>query len=359
MELFSPFYLLLSLIISFSFLKEKKLSSGMTNLFLISFFSIFLISIGFRDVNYSGDTQTYLRMFEKFKDGLYDGGRLEFGFVFLFKFFSLLDLSERLFIFSVAFIQVSFWFILVKNIFIDSNKKKIIAALLIISSFFVYNLGANVLRQGLAIPLILLSLYYALNKRYYTSFVFLFLAISFHKTSIVFLFAYLIVLMLNIKVRYYVLILLITTVLSVVGGFDVVINLLPSYISGYQYLFLESSFKQYQVGFRLDFWLFTLIPMVLYLFLKDEHKEKRENIIKIYITLFCVFIVLFSMPFSDRFGVYLWCLMLFLVSDFFSCYKYKILNDFYVYIFVVTILGIVSFNYHYSMNLGYNYIDVF
>lgn len=355
MQLFIPFYILIVLSILLTQCKLHKLSNSSVNLLIISILLIFFISVGSRPFDFQGDTGTYLWMFQSISNGLYDGSRLEIGFLWLLKGLTFLDLTERGFLVFISAFQSILWFSLIKYSFSGCNKKLVISTLLIVSSFFVYNLGGNVLRQGIAIPIALLSIQFLIRKRILWSIIFSLIAMSFHKTSIVMILSYFTAQTLNFKLRYFFILFFSLTLLSFLGLFDLLIPLLPSFHSGYQHLFTESAYEIYRVGFRFDFWLFSLPPLLFYFFLDKEARWKYEIIIKSYIILFSIFIVLFTFPYSDRFGLYLWCYMLLILPMFFYSYTFQLGNSFLVYIFIISLLGVFSFIYNPLMKFGYNF----
>ncbi|MEQ5729667.1 EpsG family protein [Providencia alcalifaciens] len=353
MTLFIPYYLIITLFLFILGYRFSRHSTGIINLSILLLLLIFFLSVGYRDFNFKGDTSTYLWMYESLTNNRYNGERIEKGFIFLLKLLSFLNFSQRDLLLFIAILQSLLWFWLIKLTF-KNYQAVLIITLLIISSFFVYNMGGNLLRQGIAVPLALISLELLTRKKILLAFTMMLLALFFHVTSLVYVISFLFISFIKLKLRYYLIFLFMLSIASLSGLIDIISLHLPALVPSYQHIFTNSAFELYKVGFRLDFWLFTMIPIFLYFCLKGDAKIKYEKTIKIYIFLFYIFIVLFSFPYSDRFGLYLWSYMLIILTKFYLNYRFNMGNSFTFYIILIACYGSVSYALHSLMNFGYD-----
>ncbi|WP_318439208.1 EpsG family protein [Photobacterium leiognathi] len=352
MQVLFPIYLLLSVIlILFSY--NNMLRGKNVNYFLsVVMMFIYIAFVYNRPFNHPGDTETYLYIFNYISNNhSYASFRVEKGFLILLDVISEITHDNRSFLFIITIINSSLWFFCFR--YWLGNKRLALAVLTFISLFCSYNLGANVLRQGLAIPLILIAIKLLDNRKFIFSFIFILISISFHQSSLILLFSYLISL-LDIKVKGYIIFFFVLSLLSYLGVFQHISNVLSVSFSSYSHILSDNSFENYHVGFRVDFWLYTSLILVLYFLLNEDSKEKYSKLIKIYIINFSVFIVMFDIPYSDRVGVYCWSLYPFVLASFLGGYKYKIMNNELVYIFLISIMGSLSFLFYPVMNLGWN-----
>jgi len=351
MQIFIPYYISFFILYMFISARKIKLSFGTANVFLFLFLFLFVILVGSRDFDLKGDTQTYLRVYYNIKHSI-DVGRLEKGFVFLLKMLSFIELTNRQLLYALASLQAFIWYFFIVYFFKD-NRKKILFVMLLASSFFIYNTGTNVLRQGFAIPLALLSMAFYINKKWFLSLLFLGIATSFHMTAAIIPLTYLLSQKLKFNLTFYFVILIVFTISSAAGLFEFFNDIFYSTFGDYDYLFSESAFEAYRVGFRPDFWLFSLFPLVLYFFLSDDAKENNLLFIKQYILLFCGFIFLFSFPYSDRFGLYAWVMMLVLVSNFSCSYKIRMHGEDLITALLILTYGLLGFFFSPLMQFNY------
>ncbi|RCE12933.1 EpsG family protein [Aeromonas caviae] len=216
MQIFISFYILL---VSFSLLltsRQRKVSSKVFILLSLLLFIFYTIVIGLRDFDMQGDTRNYLAMFHQAENdfsGLISS-RIEYGFVLLLKGLSLIDLSERQFIFSVAVLQSCLWFVALKKYF-TKPVFLLLSTLIFISMFFFYNLGSNVLRQGLAMPFLILAMHYLFKGHKFRFVAMSVLSFLFHKTTLGIILIMYIVFSLKIKTTTWLAILALTTLFSI------------------------------------------------------------------------------------------------------------------------------------------------
>ena len=180
------------------------------------------------------------------------------------------------------------------------------------------------------------------------------LAATLHKTTIGIIIIVFFVTKLNFKITTSLAIMLIITFLSASGINDKISGFVAaSLFQGYSYIWQESSVELYRVGFRLDFWLFTMLPVVLYYLLTDEGKVLFKVQFNSYLLIFSLFIFMFSLPYSDRTGIYCWTFGCLLMADFSGYYRFNILNSKSLMVSVIGLFGILSFLFYKTLNFNY------
>ncbi|HCB2897345.1 TPA: EpsG family protein, partial [Klebsiella pneumoniae] len=153
-----------------------------------------------------------------------------------------------------------------------------------------------------------------LRREKYRSLWWIFISFMFHNTAAVLLLLYLAVFF-NIKnifkIKNALIAWLITLILSIADVFNIVINHIidaSSLDRRYQVYFNNGT--DYIIGFRPDFIIFSLFPVIIYsLFRKKISDAKVHQLIVFYILLNCLMNLFSFMPFYDRFAAYSWMLI--------------------------------------------------
>lgn len=222
----------------------------------------------------------------------------------------------------------------------------LILFLTIASSFSFLNLEINIMRNALALGFVFLSIYYAIKEDKFKYITLLIVAFLFHRTSIILaaiIFA--IVFAKKVPLKYYYVLYLAAVVLAAVGfGFHSVPFLAELGSEDLKNLSYDGE-TAYKVGFRPDFVLFN--TFFLFLFAKFHNKESiRESfLIKYYILASIIFFFNFSIPFSDRFGLFSWLIVPLLLFDIVNARfpKRKIFINTIVLIFFYILNNIILF----------------
>lgn len=358
MHLFIPFYLILCFSLILLVHKKNNLKRNVAISVSIFFFIFYLLVIGLREFDIEGDTRVYLSMFHDIIANLPIEERIEPGFRLLLKFFSLIGLSDRQFLFSLSLLQTLLFFLAFQSYLRDS-RSLLVGSLFFSSMFCFYSFGANVLRQGLAIPFIILfcnNLFCGGKVRF--RLVYSILAISFHYTSVVPIFLAVFAQAFCIRVRFWILCFFCVSLLSFVGFVDLFIHsAVRIFIPLYDSYLHNAAEDVYRTGFRFDFWFVTIIPIFLYMNLTSEGKFIFRKKIIFYLLLACTFVSAFSIPYSDRIGAYAWTFSGLLISEFIGYYKFRFLNSYRLTAIGFAILGLLSFffyqgkNFHYTLEL--------
>jgi hypothetical protein len=316
------------------------------SLILILFF-VFVVS----GRSFHSDDQIYINLYSNLD--LYDFNEIanyfsvEYGFILFSKIISLIGFSERGFLGSIVALQTILWFICLNKYL--SSTKLLIALFFFISFFATYNLGANVLKQGIATPLAFIAGGFYLKRSYFISMILFFTASTFHLSSLIVLLSFLI-LYRFVSIKYYFLVFLLITTLSFLDVLSKYITLIPGVIDHYFHILNATHYK---VGFRFEFWAFTSIPIMLYFFLNNDGKVKNDLLFKIYLTFSSIFIAAFSIPYSDRVGLYAWMFMIILIPNLLGNYKFSLFNDYRLFLILTTLLGGVMFLFYPFMQLFY------
>ena len=363
MQLFIPFYLVLCIITTCLYAKKsnnQQYSVQIKNYFSFALFIFFIFIVSSRSFTHPGDTKTYLSVFRYLQQfDLYSSEidmRLEAGFLYLTQFIGKIYPNERFYLFSISIVESSLWYACFR---VWLKKNDVLLATLIFISFFAsYNLGANVLRQGIAMPIAFIGLKYLLNRRILLGVLTISIGMLFHKTVAVVLVAWLLTFK-RVHILYYIFVWFILALLSVSGTFLSVVGFIQSDVNSYAHLVNQGTLDYYQTGFRLDFWLFSLIPLILFYLVKNDERGKYLDVMKYYLVVYSAFIIMFEVPYSDRFGLYTWLMIPIFCPLFIGDYKIKILNSYLFTAIAITFAGMLFFQFYPIMSIGVKINEVF
>lgn len=350
-QIFIPYYVLLSLSLCSILHSNYNISRFSASFISLVLFLFYIVVVSLRDFDMVGDTATYVRYFLYLDTSIPQ--KVEQGFVVLLKLLSYLGMSPRQYLLSICIIHSVLWFLALRK-FIFCNSAFLICIFTLVSMFFYYNLGSNLIRQGLAMPFLILSIFYLLERRYFVVIFFSVCALVLHQATFFMILVAFTVIQLRFNVTTWLVITFVLTVASFIGLIDkfsayVISNFFPSY----KYILEDSSFIAYDIGFRLDFWLFTVIPALFFYALNETFRIEQEKYMCIYLAFFSLFIIMFAIPYSDRVGIYCWVLGVIMMSQFVGKYRYRVINSPSVTIFVVFIFGLTSFIFYKTLRFNY------
>jgi hypothetical protein len=282
---------------------------------LIIFVAFLIVFIGTRGVNIGTDTINYYRGY--YLPGIHITGVKAFYNYFLdtdllFKVIMYLTFPFKnfnLFLTIIAIVTSLGYFVFVRKF---SNYGKDGSSLLLFlmiacsSSFLSFEL--NIIRNGIAIPFILLGLYYFLHKNFKYGYLFFLLAYLSHSTSLIPIILILAIYAFpKIKIKYFLILYIICIGISLAGyGFHSIPFLQQIKSGDLQRLSNIADTYNYRVGFRLDFVLYNSFFLFLGLKLGNMKNIVDLNLIKYYILASVIFYLNFYIPFSDRIGAYSW-----------------------------------------------------
>lgn len=333
--------------------------------FISLIFAIILsIYIGNRGIYIGTDTLSYFY----FYDYTYQG-KTEFSgineplFILIAKVILFLKISFNGFLISVSFLTSIF--LLISYLFLFNNCRfkndyNLIFIFLVINFVLVFPMfwGAqiNIIRSGLALPFLYLSIYNLSNNKEKMGVVFILLSGLIHFFNLIFLLLFAIVYILR-KYTYYVDKYFFRFYILIVLGYLVGFN--RFFIETFTYSFLGGSYysgyfsdgsilDNYKVGVRYDFALFTLLFVILLRLLSKKLKTHYfDNIFYYSLVLTVPFFLVGHIPYSDRLLFAFWMLIPFIVSIFVIYYtKVKGL----LYCLLLFLIFVLPINMYLSIN---------
>lgn len=307
--LLSVFVLIFSMQMAAKPESTSRYSSTITTLLLI----FCLLFIGWRDwqvqevfVDSVGYGQAYLTLDQSSSEDAKD-----IGFYALQYLCKSIGISVELFFVVCALLYLIPKIKTVKEL---SPRYSFILLLAMMTSLGFYSYGVNAVRAGIATSFMLLS--FVKYKKIRTFCIYAVLAVLFHKSVVLPLAAFICARIYNKDIKWYIIIWLFAIPLSFVVkgfvsdfilGFDFLHDRAESYLLG-----KADASKFSHVGFRYDFVLFSAAPLLVgWYFI--EKKKFQDNFYRI---LFCSYtlanaawILINSVPFSDRFAYLSWFMM--------------------------------------------------
>lgn len=327
---------------------NKKLSFNM--IFTIPVLTLSLILLfGLRDFKIGTDTEMYNQIYINYLT--YDFGP-DFLMKFLIYGLNIFSSNSRVFLLTISFLYIYSIFFAVFFFSKIFGTNLFLVLFFLLSFFFFYNLGVNVIRQGVSLGFFLLgvSLFFYSKKKKYL-FLFFIFSIGFHATSIIPVFIFLLVLVFkNLKMYNYVIIYIFTIYAAFLdfGFLDILMNIDFLLFDTKFNIYLNSKNIDYQVGFRPQFVIFNTIFLFIFFNIICFLKESNHNyylLLKLYILLSSFFFMSFQIPYSDRFGVMSWILIPILISPLFSSKtKVKLAIPGILFSFLLFLLFINSLN---------------
>lgn len=304
---------------------------------------IFIILFGFRESNVGTDTMNYTIMYKGFEGTDFGSDLLV---AFLITVLNKVTPEPTLFfvIMAILFIvPISISLIKVADLY---RSNRFLVFFSFISFFFFYSLGTNVIRQAVALAFLMLGLInYNLKPGEKFNWIGpLILSIAFHITS-----AIPIILFFNIiwlkrinlwffYILYFAIILVARLNLGILQFEGVISELL---MGNKRLSYLTNESIVYDVGFKAKFVVFNTLFLIVFSFIyKAFESTKFYRFMLIYFILTsCLFFLTFQIPYSDRWGLFSWVTIPFMLSPIFSLrYSHRIATFgvlFLVFIFVI------------------------
>jgi len=321
LSLYSAAFYVVSIFL-FLFASIKSLVRGWRMLDVnraIEFFVVCLaISVASYDISnrpsdVPGDTAVYINFFNDFTSGLENPFQtFEPGFIHLVKLFGYLGFDHHAFFYCITFAFLWSYYFLIKAVFgRDSSWVLFVFGAVLYYPFF-FSLSANVVRQCLALCFINIALCFIIKGRRGGSVLSSLFAVLFHKSSIVY-FPFFVVQRLVLKsgVLGVVVLWVAVSLASYFKLFSLLVSVLFAVLSAYGLVinYSEAEGIDYLTGFRLDFWAFSSISIMLIVTLKllgGELHKREAYIFYICAFLSCLHIAMFDVAYNDRFGIYSW-----------------------------------------------------
>ena len=112
------------------------------------------------------------------------------------------------------------------------------------------------------------------------------------------------------------------------------------------YIYFDNSFAGERVGFLLDFFIYSSIPLLLFPFISKEIIDKHGNLLVYYLLLNALYFLLNFIPFSSRIANLSWCVIPIFMAVFVTSSpfyrRYSKLGD-----LLLIFLAIPAFKYNY------------
>ncbi|NMP16515.1 EpsG family protein [Thalassotalea sp. Y01] len=233
-----------------------------------------------------------------------------------------LNLSSSGYIFIITLLISGLFFVFGRKLF--RRSESIIYFVLMLSFPFFYSVTGNVIRAGLAIGCALISFEHFRRGQLKLFLTWATFSLLFHGTGIL-AFVPLIIEKLKLKTRLLT-VLWLSTIF--IGHFTSWFSYLPelpmfAYEKAHRYLIAgEENIES--TGFRFDFLLFSLIPIILYWFIRQFETDRAEKwkpylyYLHIYMVLNSVYNLFSTANYSDRFALSSWILIPVLISLYFN-----------------------------------------
>lgn len=317
------------------------------NMELSCCFLIFFISIIYAHRPIQHDTVGYLNYLDSIQELYSNDGFLNAIMVFepaygvYTYFFSLLD-SHFFFLASIPFFMLVIVSNSTKGILKTSYRTLFLLSVSMYPYFIAY--AASGLRQGIAMSIYLFCLVSIIKQRKKMFALSIIVGGMFHYSFFLFSLAFL-ALSVRLSIRYFLIFWIFCVVASILKISYFFVNVVDfiGFSQRYQVYFTQGE-VDYATGFRIDFFLLSLVPIILYYILRPTSEISSASL-KVYLLGNALSFLLCFMPYSDRFYSYSWFLIPFLIALF---SQGKIMNAKFSYIFnsaFMMILFISLFTY--------------
>lgn len=207
--------------------------------------------------------------------------------------------------FITALIYIGNYFLAAKRM---SKNYHYIIMLMILTSFMFYSYGTNTIRAGFAFSFIILALTYYNNL--WKMLILMFIGLGCHFSMIIPITAILLSKYFD-KTKFYFILWCLSIPVSAIAGnyFEV---LFTSFSTDHRVQYLLTTDTHYNVGFRIDFILYSCLPMFLgyYYIYKKNFKSKFYKLVYNSFILANIFwLLVIRANFSDRFAYLSWFLI--------------------------------------------------
>ncbi|MEY8861415.1 EpsG family protein [Tenacibaculum singaporense] len=308
-----------------SFFNKRMLYVRYQDLIMLLFLSTYYILLSTRSIDVGTDTENYHYLYEsmyKYENYL---SNTDIGFYLYNKLLIYIGVMPEIYLFFISLLFVVPVYFAVKEF---KNTNRVFLLWFFASLFIFVTMSTNILRQGIGGVFAMWGISLYLNrvgnsKKFMIP---LLIAPFFHISLLLVILMFFISKKIkNIKVVH--IVLLVSIILSylnfnlnsTLGNLPVVGEMFMDRVGGY----LGENFKNYKVGFRLDFLIFNLFFVFFgYYLLKFKKIEQKfplyRRVYVMYVLLTAYFTIMFNIPFSDRFGVLSWGLIPFIMYPLYS-----------------------------------------
>lgn len=336
----------LSIEVRHDLLVQNKLANYLVILPLLGL----IVITGFRAYDVGTDTGNYYEFLwladQKFK---FSG---EFLFLLISKILHYYDLSYSSFLLFIAFLFFGFIYKASKH-YSELYRANILMTVFSFMSFFFFsNMSINIIRQGLSLAILLYALTLLLQKDNKLKIaIYCLIALACHTTSVIPVLLILVSYYLSSKSEklIYFLVLL-YFLIAILAFFNIgLLNISPLLLQVLgnegRSSYITSDAGDYVVGFKAQFFAFNTFFLCIALYIRKRITENslknQYNVILIYYIMASWLLFLaFQIPFSDRWGLFSWVIVPFLITPlFYSPYLKGRIRIHYVLMLILIYIG--------------------
>lgn len=349
--LYTFFTLIVLLDLLGSLFKKKLIYLQYQNIVIYIILLLYYFILSTRDLSVGTDTERYYYIY----DAIYNYGShvrvsSDAGFNLFNSLLALFDIKPYYYLYFSSLLFTIPIYYTIKQF---RNTNKVIFLWFFFSLFIFISMSTNILRQGIGGAFVMWGISLFLNretnnKRFLIP---LIIAPLFHLSLILVIIVFFTTRYIkNIKVVY--LILIVSIFLSYFGfNINNTLSNLPlvgGLFSDRMDVYLDMDNSKYQTGFRIDFLFFNLFFVVIgYYISKLQFVKSRypmyKQIYTTYILLTSYFVLMFNVPFSDRFGILSWIFIPFIMYPIFDLSTYRF-NNMKLGAFILGISLFIIFN---------------
>lgn len=288
-----------------------RLSSNVNRILVYSFVFIIATYFTLEPIFQYSDKWNYQNYFLEFANSLDKITYNDIGFYYYNKLVSIITHSSTIYFFITAICYVLGYVVFINKRILPQYR--FLMFLMTISSLGFLSYGVNVIRAGLALSVFLIVL--SRKFDWFIRIALLLLSILIHKSFLLPAAVYVFTHIYNRRDNFLPL-WIISLIVSLVSG-SFFVNIFGEYFSTVDTRVVDyttSNIQNYKVGFRWDFILFSLVPIVLaFIYKKRRYNDKFFNhILSLYIITNSVWLLLIRMPFTDRIAGLSWFLIPFI-----------------------------------------------
>ncbi|UAY37202.1 EpsG family protein [Moraxella osloensis] len=318
--------------------------------FTIIIILLLILITGYRAQSVGADTENYyILLWQDTPEIKFDN---EFLFPLISKFLQFFAFDYTAFLLLIASLFFIFIYKSLENYTRFYKANILMAQFSFMSFFFFSSMSMNVIRQGVSLSIILYSFTLLLkNDNKYKVFIFLILAISFHLTSIIPVFLIFISYYLSSKQDKIIYFLIIIYFIALYLAFiDIgLLNISPILSNALgnnnKNIYINGETYDYVVGFKPQFAAFNTFFLFIASYVRknltNQVLKKQYDVIFIYYILASsVFFLAFQLPFSDRWGLFSWVIIPFLIIPlFYSPYLKAKIKIHYILMLILIYVG--------------------
>lgn len=277
---------------------------------VVLFATLLTLYIGFRPISWIfADMRMYAHTYENMNIS-FVVGKAEWVFSFLMVACRFLGLSAQQFFVLVAFLYIFLCYHACSRMLPENA---MMAFLFVISAFSFWGYGTNGIRNGLASSLVLLGMAYALDKRWLSALLLMYMATGIHRSMTLPIMMFIVASFMIKKPKTAIYFWLISIVLSLILGAQIT-NFFAGLgfddrLANYAVMSSSWAYQFSHVGFRWDFLLYSAMPVALTWYITEIQgvQHRTFNILaNTYILSNAFWVMVIQSAFSNRFAYLSW-----------------------------------------------------